>query len=168
MKRNVAVITCLSLFVTSLAVGAGVTFAAYSSPKREVLNMAVTGAHGTTLFLNPAIWEVDGPEFRIYAWNDAGDDPLWIAPTYKNTTGYYVFEYDNYTYPNLIFARMSPEGATLANFTDSDPKNPYRWNKVEAGAVPSDGKNCFKVTAWKKSETSGIESYGEWETFANS
>ena len=149
MKRSIVLATCLSLLVGSLAIGAGVTFAAYST---------------TNLFLNPAIWEVDGPEFRIYAWNSDGSKVVWIAPSYKNTIGYYVFEYDNYTYPNLIFARMDPANATIDEFiSDSE----HCWNKTGDQTIPN-GKNCFKITAWKAGGSDDKESAGGWETFADS
>ena len=64
MNRNTKQLLCLLLaFIMVLGLLPAIAFA----------------ASGTTLYLNPGPWEVDGAKFAVYYWNNSSSN--WAAMT---------------------------------------------------------------------------------------
>lgn len=160
MKKRSIIITSLSILVSSLAIGASVSLAAFASSKKQVIQTGIanTGGHGTLIFFEPGTWEIDNAEFYIYSWA-AGKPDLWMkATTVTSDQGYYVYELDTLTYTNIIFARMNPAKNTLADFANND-----YWNKTSDLSY-SAPNNLYSITGWG---TAGV-STGTWSTYADS
>ena len=98
-------------------------------------------ASGTTLYLNPGPWEVDGAKFAVYYWNDGGSN--WAAMTASTGSQYEVVIPSGYS--NLIFVRLD----TTGNLSWDN-----KWNQTGNLTVPTNGNNCYTVTGWGESDGS--------------
>ena len=170
MRRPALILIGISSLVACMAIGTAVSFAAFVSSKKEIVEVAIKGNRGKTLFFEPKIWEVDKPEFCLYAWNSSDDTKnAWLKSVNKNNLEYYVFEVDNLTFDKCIFVRMDPEHATQADFVEN---NDYVWNKTYDLDIPTDTKNKYSITNWGDWDSEHSRWYkectGSWGTFPDS
>ena len=109
---------------------------------------ATTLNGGTTLYLNPGPWNVDGAVFVAYYWGDANGDQ-WSDFTETSTSGIFQTTVPNGTWTGLKFIRMNPDG------------NKHDWNNKwnDTDDLTYDGtNNQYTITGWGTSE-------GSWSTF---
>ena len=106
---------------------------------------------GKKIYLNPNIWDVaDATEYyAAYFFGDAGN--AWMKMTLDGT--YYSCEVPSGSYTSVIFTR---------NSADTTGWGDHVWNKTEDLTIPTDGKNCFKVTSWDAGTVGN--SAGTWST----
>lgn len=101
-----------------------------------------------TVYLKPAIWNVDDAWYWIHAWNNSGSS-VDLKMDDNDADGVYEVTFDG-SYTHIIFVRSNPESTTPG---DWDKK----WNQTADLIVPTDGKNLYTITGWG-------ESKGSWST----
>ncbi len=106
-----------------------------------ILPVLGSAASGTTLYLNPGPWNVDGAKFAVYYWNNSGSH--WAAMS-LNSEGKYEAVIPS-GYSNIIFCRMDTTGNL-----DWD----HKWNQTKDLTIPTNGNNCYTVTGWEASSGS--------------
>ncbi len=160
MRKHLIIPAALLALAGAVAVGTTVSYAVFASTRRHITQIAVEGPHNTLLFLSPGTWEVDNPEYRLYAWNANASSTTFISPLMKNVEEYYVFELDTSIYIHLIFARMKEGQATLENYVAN---NENMWNKT-SDLDYSSSTNLYEITGWG---TPGQKiSTGQWSNYS--
>ncbi len=130
MNRNTKQLLCLLLaFVMVLGLLPAIAFA----------------ASGTTLYLNPGPWEVDGAKFAVYYWNNSSSN--WAAMTASTDSKYEAVIPAGYS--NLIFVRLD----TTGNLSWDN-----KWNQTGDLTIPTNGNNCYTVTGWGETD-------GKWSKY---
>lgn len=97
---------------------------------------------GTTVYLQPNHWAVDGAYFAAYCWFATGD--AWATMTDVDADG--IFECVIPAGANgMIFCRMNPAFTTPAwNVVENDVvTETHVWNQTADLTVPTDGKVLF-------------------------
>ena len=99
-------------------------------------NPVIPEATNTVLYLIPnSNWLQAGARFAAYFF---GAGETWVDMTDTDSDGAYECEIPE-GYPNVIFCRMNP------NMTANNWDN--KWNQTDDLTVPTDGTNCYTVTA---------------------
>ena len=133
MNRNTKQFFCLLLaFVMVLGLLPAIAFA----------------ASGTTLYLNPGPWEVDGAKFAVYYWNNSSSN--WAAMAASADHKYEAVIPSGYS--NLIFVRLD----TTGNLSWDN-----KWNQTGDLTIPTNGNNCYTVTGWGETD-------GSWSKYTPS
>ena len=160
MKRRILGILAAILVIGGTAAICGATYAGYVSSKKEIAILGTSDQRGTSIFLSPGKWELDGAVFRIYAWDATGEaSPIWLENVAKSTDkGFYVFELDTKVYTKIIFARMNPAASSLSDFV-----NNAWWNKT-GDLTYNSQKTLYQITDWGGDD--GI-CPGTWETYSD-
>ena len=114
---------------------------------------AVSTEDGPKIYLNPTgMWNGDGARFAAYFFNDSNNTNTWVSMTDSNGDGIYECDVPS-GYPGVIFVRMNPSNTT------NDWAN--KWNQTYNLSIPTDSKNCYRITGW------GIKKdNGEWVPYS--
>ena len=108
-----------------------------------ILPVLGSAASGTTLYLNPGPWNVDGAKFAVYYWNNSGSH--WAAMS-LNSEGKYEAVIPS-GYSNIIFCRMDTTGNL-----DWD----HKWNQTKDLTIPTNGNNYYTVTGWVSGDETAL------------
>ena len=106
---------------------------------------------GKKIYLNPNIWDAaDATEYyaAYFFGGESGD--AWMKMTLD---GDYTCEIPVGDYTSVIFTRNGSNTTGWGN---------HVWNQTEDLTIPTDGKNCFKVTSWNGGKEG--KSSGTWST----
>lgn len=105
---------------------------------------------GTTLYLNPGPWNVDGAVFVAYYWGDPNGDK-WSDFNDSDNDGIFETTVPNGAWTGLKFVRMNPAG-DIHNWDN-------KWNETDD--LTYDGtNNLYTITGWNSNE-------GTWSSFGS-
>ena len=102
-----------------------------------------------TIYLNTggtSLWGASSPVFYVWAFNGTTSGDNSFAMTLIEGNIYSVEINDDYN--SIIFVRCKT-GSTSWSWTN-------KWNQTADLTIPTDGKNCFKITDWDA---------GSWTTY---
>ena len=107
-------------------------------------------ASGKSIYLIPNIWDAnDATEYYAAYFFGGTSTEAWMKMTLDGT--YYTCEIPKGDYSKVIFTR---------NGSDATGWGSHVWNQTEDLTIPTDGKNCFKVTSWDSGKDG--KSSGTW------
>lgn len=149
IKLRMALVIALPL-VASVSIGVAGTFAAFSKTKVVSQTIRITGS---SIYLNPGVWEADGALFYLYTWDSSNDsDNAWMKNNGKHGS-YYVFNSPiSSDHDKCIFVRINPNGANIPSF-NKDTK----WNQSSDLDLPTAIENVYTITGWET---------GDWVTLS--
>ena len=104
---------------------------------------------GKKIYLNPNLWDAAEYYVAYFFGGESGD--AWMSMSKDGTD--YTCEIPQGDYPKVIFTR---------NKSDTTGWGSHVWNQTEDLTIPTDGKNCFKVTSWDGGKDG--KSAGTWST----
>jgi hypothetical protein len=103
-----------------------------------------------TIYLNTggtSLWEASSPVFYVWAFSGTTSGDNGFAMTLVEENIYSVEINDDYK--SIIFVRCKT-GSTSWSWNN-------KWNQTADLTIPTDGKNCYKITAW--------DAVGSWTTY---
>ena len=101
-----------------------------------------------TVYLKPAIWNIDDAWYWVHTWNSNGSS-VDLKMTDNDADGIYEVTLDG-SYTHIIFVRSNPLSTTPGDWNG-------KWNQTADLIIPTDGKNLYTITGWGESE-------GSWST----